>query len=167
MASLYKRNGSNVWWVRFQQNGTRIQRSSGTTRKSQALSFLARVMEKERQRQEQGFKKVKFDVLCEEYQQQHLSFPPKSYHPHFEKCVPESDIEANTWPDEADQKDFIKELRSPEANDETRYMLLQADIAGGEGEVVFEPWFSAGDPGLLKTGIVEDWMRALQTEIPQ
>jgi integrase len=29
-------------------------------------------MEEERQRQEQGFRKVKFDVLCEEYQQQHL-----------------------------------------------------------------------------------------------
>jgi len=29
-------------------------------------------MEEERQRQEQGFKKVRFDLLCEEYQQQHL-----------------------------------------------------------------------------------------------
>jgi len=29
-------------------------------------------MEEERQRQELGFKKVRFDVLCEEYQQQHL-----------------------------------------------------------------------------------------------
>ena len=72
MASLYRRNGSNVWWVRFQQNGIRVQRSSGTTRKSQALTFLARTMEDERQRQERGFKKVQFDVLCGEYQQQHL-----------------------------------------------------------------------------------------------
>ncbi len=72
MASLYKRSNSNIWWVRFQQNGNRIQRSSGTTRKSQALRFLSRVMEEERQRQELGFKKVRFDVLCREYQQQHL-----------------------------------------------------------------------------------------------
>ena len=72
MASLYKRNGSSVWWVRFQLNGSRIQRFSSTTRKSQALTFLARVMEEERQRQEQGFKKVRFDALCEEYQQLHL-----------------------------------------------------------------------------------------------
>ncbi len=72
MASLYKRGNSNIWWVRFQLNGTRIQRSSGTTRKSQALSVLARALEEERQQQEQGFKKVKFDVLCGEYQQQHL-----------------------------------------------------------------------------------------------
>jgi GTP diphosphokinase / guanosine-3',5'-bis(diphosphate) 3'-diphosphatase len=28
MASLYKRNGSGIWWVRVQLNGTRIQRSS-------------------------------------------------------------------------------------------------------------------------------------------
>jgi len=72
MASLYRRNGSNIWWVRFQLNGHRIQRSSGTTRKSQALTFLARTMEEERQRQEQGYMKVSFDVLCREYQQQHL-----------------------------------------------------------------------------------------------
>ena len=72
MASLYKRSNSNIWWVRFQLNGSRIQRSSGTTRKSQALTFLARVMEEERQRQELGFKKVRFDVMCGEYRQQHL-----------------------------------------------------------------------------------------------
>jgi len=72
MASLYKRSNSNIWWVRFQHNGNRVQRSSSTTRKSQALSFLARAIEEERQRQELGFKKVRFDVLCEEYSQQHL-----------------------------------------------------------------------------------------------
>jgi len=29
-------------------------------------------MEEEKQRQEQGFKKIRFDVQCEEYRQQHL-----------------------------------------------------------------------------------------------
>ena len=72
MASLYKRNGSNTWWVRFQLNGVRVRRSSGTTKKAKALSFLAKAMEEERQRQEQGFKKVRFGVLCEEYCRQHL-----------------------------------------------------------------------------------------------
>ena len=72
MASLYKRNGSGIWWVRFQLNGTRIQRSSHTSKKAQALRFLAKVMEEERQRQEQGYKRVRFDVLCEEYGRQHL-----------------------------------------------------------------------------------------------
>ena len=72
MASLYKRNGSGIWWVRFQLNGTRVQRSSGTSKKVQALRFLAKAMEEERQRQEQGFKKVRFGVLCEEYSRQHL-----------------------------------------------------------------------------------------------
>ncbi len=42
------------------------------TKRYQSLSFLARVMEEERQRQELGFKKVRFDVLCSEYQQLHL-----------------------------------------------------------------------------------------------
>ena len=64
MASLYKRNGSPIWWVRFQLNGTRVQRSSGC--------FLAEAMEEERQRQEQGDKRVRFGVLCEEYSRQHL-----------------------------------------------------------------------------------------------
>jgi integrase/recombinase XerD len=72
MASLYRRNGSSIWWVRFQHNGTRVQRSSRKSRKADALRFLAKVMEEERQRQEQGFKKVRFAVLCEEYCSQHL-----------------------------------------------------------------------------------------------
>jgi integrase/recombinase XerD len=72
MASLYKRNGSGIWWVRFQLNGTRVQRSSHTSKKAQALRFLAKAMEEERQRQEQGYKKVRFGVLCEEYSRQHL-----------------------------------------------------------------------------------------------
>ena len=72
MASLYKRNGSGIWWVRFQLNGTRVQRSSHTSKKAQALRFLAKAMEEERQRQEQGYKRVRFQVLCEEYCKQHL-----------------------------------------------------------------------------------------------
>lgn len=72
MASLYKRNSSNIWWVRFQLNGKRVQRSTGTSKKSQALRVLARLMEEERQRQEQGYKRVRFGVLCEEYCKQHL-----------------------------------------------------------------------------------------------
>ena len=72
MASLYKRNGSGIWWVRFQHNGVRVQRSSHTSKKAQALRFLAKAMEEERQRQEQGYKRVRFDVLREEYVQLHL-----------------------------------------------------------------------------------------------
>jgi integrase len=72
MASLYQRNDSRTWWVRFQLNGTRVQRSSGTSRKADALRFLARTMEEERQRQEQGFNKVRFDTLCAEYTSLHL-----------------------------------------------------------------------------------------------
>ena len=48
MASLYKRNGSGIWWVRFQLNRTRVQRSSHTSKKAQALRFLAKVMEEVR-----------------------------------------------------------------------------------------------------------------------
>ena len=72
MASIYKRNGSNIYWVRFQLHGIRVQRSSGTTKRSQALRFLTRLMEEERQRQEQGFTKVRFALLCDEYARLHL-----------------------------------------------------------------------------------------------
>lgn len=72
MASLYRRNNSSVWWVRFQSNGVRIQRSSGTTRRADAMRFLARAMEEERQRQEHGFQKIRLAQLCEEYRRQHL-----------------------------------------------------------------------------------------------
>jgi integrase/recombinase XerD len=72
MACLYRRNGSNIWWIRFQKSGVRIQRSTGTTRRVDALRYLARAMEEERQRQEAGFKKVPFGVLCDEFRQQHL-----------------------------------------------------------------------------------------------
>ena len=72
MASLYRRNDSKTWWIRFQHNGTRVQRSSGKSRKADALRFLAKAMEEERQRQEQGFTKVRFSVLCERYTELHL-----------------------------------------------------------------------------------------------
>jgi integrase/recombinase XerD len=72
MASLYRRNDSKIWWVRFQLHGLRVQKSSGKTRKSDALRFLAKAMEEERQRQEQGYRKVRLGLLCEEYDRQHL-----------------------------------------------------------------------------------------------
>jgi integrase/recombinase XerD len=72
MATVYRRNHSKLWWVRFQLNGVRVQRSTGATRRADALRYLARAMEEERRRQEAGFKKVPFGVLCDEYRQQHL-----------------------------------------------------------------------------------------------
>ena len=70
--SLYRRNESKIWWVRFQHNGTRVQRSSGKSRKADAVRFLAKAMEGERLRQEQGYLKVRFEVLCERYTELHL-----------------------------------------------------------------------------------------------
>ena len=69
---MYRRNGSKIWWIRFQHNGLRVQKSSGKTRKSDALRFLAQSMEAEKQRQESGYEKVRFEVLCREFEQLHL-----------------------------------------------------------------------------------------------
>ncbi len=65
MASHCQRNDSNIWWVHFQHNGTRVQKSSGKTRKSNALRYLSMV--EENQRHELGYQKVRFDVLCQEF----------------------------------------------------------------------------------------------------
>lgn len=37
--SLYKREGSPYWWVRFVHNGKRIQKSSGTGDRQQAQEY--------------------------------------------------------------------------------------------------------------------------------
>ncbi len=50
MANLYRRNGSSIWWVRFQLNGTRVQPSSHTAKKAQALRSLAKAIEEVRLR---------------------------------------------------------------------------------------------------------------------
>ena len=42
-------------------------------------------------------------------------------------------------------------------------MLLQADINGGDGEVVYEPWFDYLNPTLLEIDIAGDWLESLTT----
>ena len=91
------------------------------------------------------------------------AFDAKSYQPHVEERTPQSDVEANVGQEPWDKESFIKELRSTEATEHTRYMLLQADINGGDGEVVYEPWFDYLNPTLLEIDIVGDWLESLTT----
>lgn len=43
--SIYRRNGSDVWWVKFQAGGQRYQRSSGSTKKREAEAFERQLRE--------------------------------------------------------------------------------------------------------------------------
>ena len=58
------------------------QRRSGSTmlQEGSALRYLGKCMEEERQQQEQGFKNVRFDVLCvpsmSSFACRHLKVPP-------------------------------------------------------------------------------------------
>ena len=91
------------------------------------------------------------------------AFDAKSYHPHVEECTPQSDVEAIVGPEPWEKESFIIELRSTKATEHTRYMLLQADINGGDGDVIFEPWFDKDNPQLLETDIAGDWMAELKS----
>jgi hypothetical protein len=91
-----------------------------------------------------------------------LPFDDENYRPHVEECHSQLDVEANCEPDE--RKAYVENLKSPESTEEidyVRYLLLYADVAGGDGRVIFEPWFPTRDPQLLEHDLATDWVDTL------
>ena len=41
--SLYKREDSSIWWIRFTHKGSRVQQSSGTSERVKAEEFEAKL----------------------------------------------------------------------------------------------------------------------------
>ena len=84
MAQVYKRG--KVWWVRFQHEGKRVQRSARTTRKDEALKVLVELQEKVRRRQPLDPDRHSFEEAAERFVQEHLPLlKPNSaagYHTH-------------------------------------------------------------------------------------
>jgi hypothetical protein len=73
-----------------------------------------------------------------------LAFDDGLYQPHVETCHSEDTIDANV-DDPKEREEYIADLVSPERAEATnyiRYLLLCADVAHGDGHVVFEPWFA-------------------------
>jgi hypothetical protein len=54
MATLYRRNCSKLWWIRFQWRGTEVRKSARTTSKQQAMRFLAHTLEECRKLDREG-----------------------------------------------------------------------------------------------------------------
>ncbi len=84
MATVYKRG--KTWWVRFQHEGKRIQRSARTTRKDEALRVLVELQEKVKRRQPLTHQRHSFEEMAARFVQEHLPLlKPKSadgYHIH-------------------------------------------------------------------------------------
>src|SRR5262249_20585643 len=79
MANLYQRNGSNIYWIRFQWRGSEIRKSARTTSKQEALRFLARTIEECRKLDREGRTRRTFEETAYRFAQDHLStLKPKS-----------------------------------------------------------------------------------------
>ena len=61
-----------IWWVRFQHNGTRVQRSSGTSRKARPYASSPRPWRRSGYGKNRDSKRSGFGVLCERYTELHL-----------------------------------------------------------------------------------------------
>jgi integrase/recombinase XerD len=73
MASLYRRNGSRIYWLKFQLNGKRIQRSSRTTDKSLALRILAKTLEDARSQLDLGYLEKGLEEAVRDFTTVHLA----------------------------------------------------------------------------------------------
>src|SRR5262249_55439607 len=79
MANLYQRNGSNIYWIRFQWRGSEIRKSARTTSKQEALRFLARTIEECRKLDREGRTRHTFEESTYRFAQEHLpTIKPKS-----------------------------------------------------------------------------------------
>ena len=72
MASLYKRNNSKIWWIRFQHQGKRIQKSTGTKDKSEALKLLVQCQEDVRKYNVDATTRHRFEEMSQKFSDEHL-----------------------------------------------------------------------------------------------
>jgi integrase/recombinase XerD len=79
VATLYRRNNSKLWWIRFQWRGTEVRKSARTTSKQEALRFLARTLEECRKLDREGRTRQTFDEVAYRFAQEHLpTLKPRS-----------------------------------------------------------------------------------------
>jgi integrase len=72
MAGLYRRNTSKVWWVRFQHEGKRYQKSSGTTVKAEAFKVLLSYQDEVRRFTRTGHRRHTFEEMAQRFSQDHF-----------------------------------------------------------------------------------------------
>lgn len=73
MASLYRRNGSRIYWIKFQLNGKRIQKSTRTTDKTLAFKVLSKALEDARSQIDFGYQEKALEEAIRDYSTVHLA----------------------------------------------------------------------------------------------
>jgi len=72
MATVYRRQGGRVWWIRFQHHRRRIHRSAHTKNKAEALRYLARVQDELRRQDRGDLPQKTFLDMAERFSAEHL-----------------------------------------------------------------------------------------------
>lgn len=82
-------------------------------------------------------------------------FDPAEYQPHVETMIADDEFPEGEQPSGRRAADLL-------AEDETRYVLLQASCDGPEGDVLLQPWLVIDEPDLLASDLARDWIGSLQ-----
>ena len=84
-----------------------------------------------------------------------------AYRPHVETMISRDDIEELR---EMGSTASAESLLDADTEDGTRfrYLLLKADCATAEGQVVLQPWLDTDQPNLLTSDLCREWLRSLQ-----
>ena len=84
-------------------------------------------------------------------------FDRASYQPHVQSIISQEEI------DELEEIGSTKSVEAlVDANDDIRYLLLQADTASGEANVVLQPWLVVDEPNLLTSDLCREWLASLE-----
>ncbi len=74
------------------------------------------------------------------------------YRCHVEECVSDEDVQL----DETTTSEAHRRLSSTASPDNNKYLLMQANVGTGNGEIVLQPWFVQED-NLMAHDLCSDW----------
>lgn len=89
-----------------------------------------------------------------------LDHDPGTYDAHVQRCTSEDDVEANSS-GPSERAEIVQTLLDPTPDEDFKYLLLLADVADGEGRVIWERWLKFHEPDLLESDLIDDWISAL------
>ena len=86
-----------------------------------------------------------------------IDYSPEDYQPFIERCLSDSDLDANEMTPEEGAEMLSSTLR-PERD---KYLLMYADTDGGQGELCEQPWLWS-EGALMTADLCGDWALGLQ-----
>lgn len=86
-------------------------------------------------------------------------FDGQNYHPHVERCLPEPAAEISMYLGEFEKT--AAGVRALVQDEDTRYLLLKADLCDGEGKVLRQPLMLELSP-ILEHDLCGDWLEAFE-----